>query len=53
VNTPEKNSSTPEETNDLKAQIDVLRAEKLKLEAELKAREEMMSNLLSFIQASK
>jgi len=53
VNTPDQNTPKPEETNDLKAQIDMLQAEKLKLEAELKSREEMMSNLLSFIQASK
>jgi hypothetical protein len=43
----------PEESNDLQAKIDILQAEKQKLEAELKSREEMMSNLLSFIQASK
>jgi hypothetical protein len=53
VNTPEQNTAKSEETNDLKAQIDILQAEKMKLEAELKSREEMMSNLLSFIQASK
>jgi hypothetical protein len=53
VNTPEQNIPKAEETNDLKAQIDILQAEKQKLEAELKSREEMMSNLLSFIQASK
>jgi hypothetical protein len=48
------NSHTnPEEVNDLQAKIDILQAEKQKLEAELKSREEMMSNLLSFIQASK
>jgi hypothetical protein len=43
----------PEEVNSLQAKIDILQAEKQKLEAELKSREEMMSNLLSFIQASK
>lgn len=49
-----KNAQTkPEESNDLQAKIDILQAEKQKLEAELKSREEMMSNLLSFIQASK
>jgi hypothetical protein len=53
VNTPKDNTPQPEEVNDLKAQVEVLQAEKLKLEAELKSREEMMSNLLSFIQASK
>jgi hypothetical protein len=53
VNTPDTNTPKSEETNDLKAQIDILQAEKMKLEAELKSREEMMSNLLSFIQASK
>ena len=53
MNTPEQNTPKSEETNDLKAQIDILQAEKQKLEAELKSREEMMSNLLSFIQASK
>jgi hypothetical protein len=53
VNTPNDNTSKPEEVNDLKAQVEMLQAEKLKLEAELKSREEMMSNLLSFIQASK
>ncbi|MFN5619708.1 MAG: hypothetical protein ACK478_00250 [Flavobacteriales bacterium] len=53
VNTPNENTSKPEEVNDLKAQVEMLQAEKLKLEAELKSREEMMSNLLSFIQASK
>ena len=45
--------SNPEEMNSLQAKIDILQAEKQKLEAELKSREEMMSNLLSFIQASK
>jgi hypothetical protein len=53
VNTPNQNTPKAEETKDLKAQIDILQAEKQKLEAELKSREEMMSNLLSFIQASK
>ena len=53
VNTPKDNTPQPEEVNDLKAQVEMLQAEKLKLEAELKSREEMMSNLLSFIQASK
>jgi hypothetical protein len=53
VNTPKDNTPKPEEVNDLKAQVEMLQAEKLKLEAELKSREEMMSNLLSFIQASK
>lgn len=53
VNTPDQNTPKAEETKDLKAQIDILQAEKQKLEAELKSREEMMSNLLSFIQASK
>lgn len=53
VNTPKDNVPQSEESQDLKAQIEILQAEKHKLEAELKAREEMMSNLLSFIQASK
>jgi uncharacterized small protein (DUF1192 family) len=53
VNTPNQNATKPEEVNDLQAKIDILQAEKMKLEAELKSREEMMSNLLSFIQASK
>jgi hypothetical protein len=53
VSTSNQNTPKAEETNDLKAQIDILKAEKQKLEAELKSREEMMSNLLSFIQASK
>jgi hypothetical protein len=53
VNNQENNKSKAEENLDLKSQIDMLQAEKLKLEAELKSREEMMSNLLSFIQASK
>ena len=53
VNTPNENATKPEEVNDLQAKIDILQAEKMKLEAELKSREEMMSNLLSFIQASK
>lgn len=53
MNTPDQNTPKAEETKDLKAQIDILQAEKQKLEAELKSREEMMSNLLSFIQASK
>jgi hypothetical protein len=53
VNNPDQNTPKAEETKDLKAQIDILQAEKQKLEAELKSREEMMSNLLSFIQASK
>jgi uncharacterized small protein (DUF1192 family) len=53
VNTPNEHVTKPEEVNDLQAKIDILQAEKLKLEAELKSREEMMSNLLSFIQASK
>ncbi len=53
MNTPNQNTPKAEETKDLKAQIDILQAEKQKLEAELKSREEMMSNLLSFIQASK
>jgi hypothetical protein len=53
VNTSNENTPKNEEVNDLQAKIDILQAEKLKLEAELKSREEMMSNLLSFIQASK
>ena len=53
VNTPNETPRKAEEANDLQAKIDILEAEKLKLEAELKSREEMMSNLLSFIQASK
>lgn len=53
VSTPSENNPKHEEVNDLQAKIDILQAEKLKLEAELKSREEMMSNLLSFIQASK
>jgi hypothetical protein len=53
VNTPNEHVTKPEEVNDLQAKIDILQAEKMKLEAELKSREEMMSNLLSFIQASK
>jgi hypothetical protein len=53
VNTPKENNPKAEEVTDLKAQVEMLQAEKLKLEAELKSREEMMSNLLSFIQASK
>jgi chaperonin cofactor prefoldin len=53
VNTPIENSQKPEELNDLQAKIEILQAEKSKLETELKSREEMMSNLLSYIQSSK
>ena len=53
VNNPSSNAKQPDESSELQAKIDILQAEKLKLETELKAREEMMSNLLSFIQASK
>ncbi|MFM7234677.1 MAG: hypothetical protein ACKO7B_16065 [Flavobacteriales bacterium] len=53
VSTSNENTTNPKEVNDLQAKIDILQAEKRKLEAELKSREEMMSNLLSFIQASK
>jgi hypothetical protein len=53
VNTSKENNTKPEEVKDLQATIDILKAEKMKLEVELKSREEMMSNLLSYIQAPK
>jgi hypothetical protein len=40
----------PETIDNLRAEINRLESEKLKLETELKKREEMMSNLLTFIE---
>jgi uncharacterized small protein (DUF1192 family) len=53
VDNSKQAQSNPEDVNSLQEKIDILQAEKQKLEAELTSREEMMSNLLSFIQASK
>jgi predicted nuclease with TOPRIM domain len=45
-------TTTTSDVNEMQTKIDTLEAEKKKLEQELKMREEMMNNLLTYIQNS-